>query len=63
MTMPETNRMKIIARLMAEGWVSEGGAKHEKLAYPAHPHKIMVPRHNPVTTGVARSIAKAANWK
>ena len=59
---PETNRTRIVARLKAEGWVSEGGAKHEKFGHPSHPHKIMVPRHNPVTPGVARSIAKAANW-
>ncbi len=60
---PETSRTKIIARLLADGWVSEGGAKHEKFAHPAFGHKIMVPRHNPVTMGVARSITKAANWK
>jgi hypothetical protein len=60
---PETSRPRIIARLLAEGWVSQGGTKHEKFVNPAVPGiKIMVPRHNPVTTGVARSIAKAANW-
>lgn len=59
---PEINRARIVARLLAEGWVSEGGAKHEKFAHKGFPHKIMVPRHNPVTIGVARSIAKAAKW-
>jgi hypothetical protein len=59
----ETNRSKIIARLTADGWVLEGGAKHDKFANAAKPGvKIMVPRHNPLTPGVARSIAKAAGW-
>ena len=59
----ETSRTKIVARLKAEGWVSEGGAKHEKFANARVPGvKIMVPRHNPITMGVARSIAKTAKW-
>lgn len=63
MTKPETNRSNIIARLKKDGWVSEGGAKHEKFAHPLKGGvKIMVPRHNPLTPGVARSIAKAAGW-
>ena len=63
MTKFETNRSKIITRLKAEGWVLEGGAKHDKFAHPTKPGvKIMVPRHNPLTPGVARSIAKAAGW-
>ena len=60
---PETNRNKIVARLLADGWVSEGGTKHEKLAHSAKPGaKIMVPRHGKLSLGVARSIAKAAGW-
>jgi predicted RNA binding protein YcfA (HicA-like mRNA interferase family) len=60
---PETNRSKIVARLESEGWVSEGGVKHDKFANPANPGvKIMVPRHKTLTPGVARSIAKAAGW-
>ncbi len=63
MATPETNRSKIVARLMREGWISEPGAKHDKFAHPDRPGvKIMVPRHNVVTVGVARSIAKAAGW-
>lgn len=63
MSKPETNRNKIISRLKSEGWVSEGGAKHDKFAHPARPGvKIMVPRHDPLSSGVARSIAKAAGW-
>ena len=59
----ETDARAIVARLLAEGWLSEGGAKHEKLAHPQRPGvKIMVPRHRTLTPGVARVIAKAAGW-
>lgn len=59
----ETDRSKIVARLEREGWVSEGGAKHDKFAHPERPGvKIMVPRHKTLSPGVARSIAKAAGW-
>lgn len=59
----ETKRSGIVARLEREGWVSEGGAKHDKFANPAKPGvKIMVPRHKTLTPGVARNIAKAASW-
>lgn len=60
---PETNRTKIVSRLAGEGWVSEGGAKHEKFAHPGKRGvKIMVPRHKMLSPGVARNIAKAAGW-
>ncbi len=59
----ETSFRAIIDRLVAEGWVSEGGTKHEKFADPAKPGiKIMVPRHRVLSPGVARNIAKAAGW-
>ncbi len=59
----ETSFRAIIDRLVAEGWVSEGGTKHEKFAHPAKPGiKIMVPRHRVLSPGVARNIAKAAGW-
>jgi len=59
----ETDRSKIVARLEREGWVSEGGAKHDKFAHPERPGvKIMVPRHKTLSPGVVRSIAKAAGW-
>ena len=59
----ETNRVKVVSRLMSEGWVSEGGAKHDKFAHAERPgKKIMVPRHNTLTPGVARNIADAAGW-
>lgn len=59
----ETDARAIVARLLAEGWLSEGGAKHEKFAHPQRPGvKIMVPRHRTLTPGVSRMIAKAAGW-
>lgn len=59
----ETNRKAIISRLAAEGWIGEGGAKHDKFSHPMKPGvKIMVPRHKVLTVGVARSIARAAGW-
>ncbi len=63
MARSETNRTKIAARLLREGWVSEGGTKHDKFAHAQKPGvKIMVPRHVELSLGVARSIAKAAGW-
>jgi hypothetical protein len=59
----ETDRGKVVARLVRSGWVSEGGAKHEKSAHAEKPRiKIMVPRHKTLTPGVARNIADAAGW-
>lgn len=62
MAKPETDRNKIIRRLKSEGWLNEDGAKHDKFAHPNRRGKIMVPRHNPLSPGVARNIAKAAGW-
>jgi predicted RNA binding protein YcfA (HicA-like mRNA interferase family) len=60
---PELNRAKIVARLKSDGWISEGGTKHEKFSHTKSARvKIMVPRHVTVTFGVAYSIAKAAGW-
>lgn len=59
----ETNAKRVTDRLSAEGWTNEGGANHDKFAHPGRPGiKIMVPRHRTLTSGVARSIAKAAGW-
>ena len=59
----EIDARAIAKRLAADGWKSEGGAKHEKFAHPGHPGvKIMVPRHRTLSPGVARNIAKAAGW-
>ena len=58
----ETNSQRILARLAQEGWLSEGGSKHTKLAHPGRAEKIMVPRHRTLSEGVARQIARAAGW-
>ncbi len=59
----DTNRARIVSRLTREGWVLEGGAKHDKFAHAKRPGvKIMVPRHKSLTPGVARNIANAAGW-
>ncbi len=48
------------------GWLNaatRGGAKHDKFAHAKKPGiKIMVPRHNALSLGVARNIARAAGW-
>lgn len=62
MPKPETNRTKIIQRLEAEGWVNEGGAKHDLYRNPSFKFPIIVPRHRTLSPGVARSIGKAAGW-
>ena len=60
----ETLTRKILARLVAEGWVSDGGAKHDKFQNPSHPGvKIIIPRHREQSLGVAKSIAQAAGWE
>jgi predicted RNA binding protein YcfA (HicA-like mRNA interferase family) len=58
----ELNRNKVIARLGREGWENRGGKEHDKFSHPWKPGVIIVPRHRELTTGVARSIAKAAGW-
>ena len=60
--MIETNTRKIVRRLKSDGWVSEGGSKHEKFSHPSRGDKIMVPRHRVQSDGVARQIAKTAGW-
>lgn len=59
----ETNTRKIVARLNEDGWENIGGGNHDRFVNPAFPGvMIAVPRHREVTNGVARSIAKAADW-
>ncbi len=58
----ETNRANVVSRLEGEGWVCEGGGKHDKFSHPTRSGKIAVPRHRILTTGVARDIAKKAGW-
>jgi predicted RNA binding protein YcfA (HicA-like mRNA interferase family) len=59
----ETNSKKIAARLERDGWVNEGGGKHDLYKHPDKPGlRVIVPRHKELSIGVARSIAKLAGW-
>lgn len=58
----ETNRHDIISRLEAEGWVNQGGKKHDKFTKVGVAFPVIVPRHRVLTPGVARSIHVAAGW-
>lgn len=58
----ETNRAKVVSRLQAEGWVSVGGAKHEKFRKPGVREPVLAPRHRTLSPGVARNIAKGVGW-
>lgn len=59
----ETNTREILARLVRDGWRNIGGTKHDRFGHPRHPGVIItVARHREQTPGVARQIAKAADW-
>ncbi|MGO9485829.1 MAG: type II toxin-antitoxin system HicA family toxin [Rhodomicrobium sp.] len=59
----ETNARKIAARLKKDGWVNIGGGSHDRFVNEEYPEvMITVPRHKELTSGVARSIAKAVGW-
>jgi predicted RNA binding protein YcfA (HicA-like mRNA interferase family) len=58
----EADRRKIARRLEQEGWINEGGAKHDLYRHPGS-GVITLPRHATLSDGVARSIARAAGWK
>lgn len=60
--MLETSTRKITDRLKEDGWVNEGGGKHDKFEHPDRTDTIIVPRHREQSPGVARSIAKLAGW-
>jgi len=58
----ETDRAKVVARLQREGWeLARYGAAHDVFRHPAK-GIVIVPRHRALSSGVARSIAKAAGW-
>lgn len=59
---PETSRRRVVARLEAEGWLNQGGGSHDKFIRPGNDYPVIVPRHQTLSPGVARSIAKAAGW-
>ncbi len=60
--MPETSRAVIVRRLQQEGWVNNGGKKHDVFTHPDFERPAVVPRHRVLSNGVARDIARAAGW-
>jgi predicted RNA binding protein YcfA (HicA-like mRNA interferase family) len=63
MPKPETNTRKIIAKLEAAGWQNIGGGNHDRFIHDGKPGEmITVPLHRELTSGTARSIARAAGW-
>ena len=62
MQKPETNRQKVTAELVREGWVARHGGEHDVFKHITKLGKIVVPRHKTLSSGVARAIAKQAGW-
>jgi predicted RNA binding protein YcfA (HicA-like mRNA interferase family) len=58
----ETNRNKVAAQLGRDGWIVRHGGSHDVYKHPGKPGIITLPRHNKLSPGVARTIAKAAGW-
>ena len=58
----ETNRSKVAARLVREGWEVRHGGDHDVYKHPTRPGRIILPRHRTLSPGVARAIAKQARW-
>jgi predicted RNA binding protein YcfA (HicA-like mRNA interferase family) len=60
---PETDRARVVARLVREGWVERHGGDHDVFKHPSRPGRIVVPRHRTLSPGVGRVIAKQAGWQ
>lgn len=63
MAQPETHRRKVVARLRREGWIERRGGGHDVFKHPNRPGRIVVPRHQTLSPGVARVIARQAGWQ
>ena len=59
----ETDRSKIAARLLRDGWVVRHGGAHDVFKHPLKPGRIVLPRHRSISPGVARAVAKQAGWR
>ncbi|HEY4942813.1 MAG TPA: type II toxin-antitoxin system HicA family toxin [Rhizomicrobium sp.] len=59
----ETDRSKIAARLLRDGWVVRHGGAHDVFKHPSRPGRIVLPRHRSISPGVARAVAKQAGWQ
>jgi predicted RNA binding protein YcfA (HicA-like mRNA interferase family) len=58
----ETNRKKVAARLVREGWKARHGGDHDVYKHPIRAGRIVLPRHRTLSPGVARAVAKQAGW-
>ena len=62
MPVVENNRRKIVARLARDGWVARQDGGHDVFKHAYKPGRIIVPRHQDISLGVSRAIAKQAGW-
>ena len=63
MPIAETDRGKVVRRLVKEGWeLRRHGSEHDIYSHPTKSGRIIVPRHRVLSPGVGRSIARAAGW-
>ena len=59
----ETNRNRIVSRLIQEEWeLVRHGAEHDIFRKAGENGVISVPRHRELSPGVARQIARTAGW-
>ena len=58
----ETDRRKIVAHLLKDGWKDIGGGKHDRFVKVGY-DMVVLPRHTTISLPVARSITKIAGWK
>jgi predicted RNA binding protein YcfA (HicA-like mRNA interferase family) len=58
----ETDRAKIVSRLLREGWeLARHGGSHDVFRH-AVKGVVIVPRHRTLSSGVSRSIARTTGW-
>lgn len=62
MPIPEMSRAKVVRRLEREGWINEGGGKHDVFRHPGCGLVFALPRHRVLSPGVARDLARIAGW-
>ena len=58
----ETNRSKVAARLLREGWEVRHGGDHDVYKHSTRSGRIILPRHRTLSPGAARAVAKQARW-
>ena len=59
----ETNRERIVRRLLREGWILvRHGGNHDVYEHPETKARIQLPRHRTVSPGFARALIKENGW-